>query len=325
MNWGFVGTGRIAERIMAAFALLPNSHVVAAYTRDPEKLDAFCTKWQVPHRCSSLEELANDPMVEIIYLATPHIVHAVHFRTIAAAGKPILCEKPMGMSLQETEEMISLARQKNFFLMEGLWTLCFPLMQWLQTLICSQSLGQPYNVMADFSYHSPYDPELRFFRKDLGGGSMRGAGIYPLVAAMTVFGEKPDMVRAMADMKNNVDLRCGALLRFPSGGMAQIYSGFQGESVQGMNIAFEKGAIWIPDFWHPAQAIICQNGKETHVDFPYEFPGFQFELLEVERCVQAGEKESCIVPLSLSLQAARALDDIYAALDMQEAAKQAEG
>lgn len=315
MNWGFIGTGRIAERIMAAFSILSDSHVVAAYMRDDEKLDAFCRKWNIDGKHHSVLELANDQKVDIIYLATPHIVHAAHFRQIASAGKSILCEKPMGMSAQETIEMVDMARKGHFFLMEGLWTQFFPVMQWLRELSRSQSLGRPYNVMADFSYHSPYDPSLRFFRKDLGGGSMRGAGIYPLVTAMTVFEEVPNAVQAMADMKNGVDLRCAAPLRFPSGAMAQILSGFQGESVQGTNIAFEKGSVWIPDFWHPFQAIIRKGGKETRVSFPYEFPGFQLEIQEVERCVKEGLTESEGMPLQLSIYAAQVMDRIYELLE----------
>ena len=312
MNWGFVGTGRIAQRIMEAFSILPDSHVVAAYTRDAGKLESFCVRWGVLKRCTSIEMLANDPDVEIIYLATPHIVHAEHFRILARSGKPVLCEKPMGMNLEETQSMAAMAKNGGFFLMEGLWTQFFPAMQWLREQVQTNTLGRAYNVMADFSYHSPYDPQLRFFRKDLGGGSMRGAGIYPLVTAMTVFGERPDAIRAMADEKNEVDLRCAALLHFPSGAMAQILSGFQGESVQGANIAFEKGSVWIPNFWHPSEVFVRRDGKETRIDFPYEFPGFQFEIQEVERCVKAGRLESEVMPLALSIQAASVMDEIYA-------------
>lgn len=111
MKWGFIGTGRIAERIMPAFEMVEDAKVVAAYTRSRDKLDAFCDKWHIPGRYDTIEDLVNDPEVEILYLATPHIVHLEHFRKAVCAGKPILCEKPMGMSAAETEEMVSLARR----------------------------------------------------------------------------------------------------------------------------------------------------------------------------------------------------------------------
>lgn len=314
MNWGFIGTGRIAERIMPAFRMLPQAHVAAAYTRSPEKLDAFCDRWDIPGRYHTVAELANAPEVDILYLATPHIVHLEHFRQAVQAGKPILCEKPMGMSEGETREMAALAEQHGIFLMEGLWTRFFPIYQWLEELIASGTMGRVYNVMADFSYHSPYDASLRFFRKDLGGGSMRGAGIYPLSLACSVFGEMPCSVQAMGDMKNDVDLRCAALLRFPGGGMAQILSGFQGESVQGANIAFEKGSVWIPDFWHPHTAVLRCRGKEEVVRRPFREPGFQFEIEEVERCVQSGLRQSPRMTPEESIRLAAVLDRICDAL-----------
>lgn len=311
MKWGFIGTGRIAERVMAAFALMEGSSVTAAYTRDAQKLAAFCDKWKIPKRHDSITALAEDPEVEILYLATPHIAHLEHFREAVKAGKPILCEKPMGMSADETAEMVALARQHDIFLMEGLWTRFFPLYTWLDELIASGRLGKAYNVMADFSYHSPYDPGQRFFRKDLGGGAMRGAGIYPLALATAVFKEMPCEIKAMAELKNGVDLRSAALLRFPGGEMAQLLSGFEGESVQGANIAFEKGSVWIPDFWHPERAVLRQQGREEVIERPFDFPGFQFEFEEVERCVRAGKKQSGRMPLQESIDLAAALDEIY--------------
>lgn len=310
MRWGFIGTGRIAERIMKAFKLLPDSQVVAAYSRNRPAMTAFCDRWGIAGRYDTIEELAHDPAVEILYLATPHIVHLEHFRRALEAGKPVLCEKPMAMSAQETREMAGLARERGIFLMEGLWTRFFPIYQWLEEVMDSGRLGRLYNVMADFSYHSTYDPDQRFFRKDLGGGAMRGAGIYPLSLAVSVFGAMPCQVQAMADMKNHVDLRGAALLRFPGGGMAQIVTGFQGESVQGANLAFEKGSVWIPDFWHPAKAVVREGGCEQVIERPFDFPGFQFEIMEVEHCVRQGWKESRKMPLQESVGLAEVLDEI---------------
>lgn len=311
MRWGFIGTGRIAERIMKAFELLPDSEVVAAYSRNLKAMNEFCSRWRISRQYDTIAGLVNDPEVEIIYLATPHIVHLEHFKEAVKAQKPVLCEKPMGMSKEETEEMVRLAKENHIFFMEGLWTRFFPVYQWLREVIDSGKMGKVYNVMADFSYHSPYDSSLRFFRKELGGGAMRGAGIYPLALATMIFNAMPCEIKAMADVRNQVDLRSAALLRFPDGGMAQILSGFQGESIQGANIAFEKGAIWIPDFWHPETVYLKMEGKVEKIFRPFQFPGFQFEILEAERCVQEGKKESELMPLDESINLAGVIDKMY--------------
>ena len=311
MNWGFIGTGRIAERIMKAFQILPESRVVAAYTRKENNLTAFCDKWSIPKRYNTIRDLIWDPEVEILYLATPHIVHLEHFREAVQAGKPILCEKPMGMSAAETQEMVALAKEHCVFLMEGLWTRFFPIYSKLREILNSGKLGRIYNVMADYSYHDTYDPTRRFFRKDLGGGAMRGAGIYPLALATSVFGELPCQIESMADMKNGIDLHSAALLRFPCGGMAQIHSGFHGRAIQSASIACEKGSVWIPDFLWPSKLVVQTDDGEEVIEIPYEFPGFQFEIQEVERCVKAGKLESEWIPLAESIGLAAALDEMY--------------
>ena len=318
-RWGFVGTGRIAERIMPSFRMLPQAEVVAAYSRNREAMDAFCKKWSIPKQYAELDDLLADPEIDIIYLATPHIVHFEHTRKALLAGKHVLCEKPMAMDAQETRVLVELAREKKVFFMEALWTKFFPLHVWLRELLGSGRMGTVYNVMVDFSYHDPYDYSKRFFRRDLGGGAMRGAGIYPLVMATMVFGAMPSEILSMADMRSEVDLRSAALLRFPCGGTAEIYTGFQGDSIQAANISCEKGHIWIPDFWHPDKAIVyTREGTET-ITRPYEFPGFQFELIEVMRCVSEGKLESDIMPLDESIGLSVATDEMYRVWRSEEA------
>lgn len=312
MRWGFVGTGKIAQRIMVAFELVPDAQVIAAYSRNVPAMHAFCDQWNIPKRYETVDELVNDPDVDIVYLATPHIVHYEHTVKALQAGKHVLCEKPMAMSRQETEALVALAREKGVFFMEALWTRFFPIYYWLRDLIASGEMGKVSNVMADFSSHNEYDPEYRFFKKELGGGAMRGAGIYPLSLATMVFGEMPSEIMSMADMRNDVDLRSAALLRFPCGGTAQIYTGFRGESVQGANIAFERGSVWIPDFWHPDKAVVRTKTDTKVVEMPFVFPGFQFEIIETMKCIREGKLECEIMPLDESIQLAEVTDKMYA-------------
>lgn len=312
LRWGFVGTGKIAQRIMVAFELVPEAEVVAAYSRNIKAMQEFCDQWEIPKRYETVEELVNDPEVDIVYLATPHIVHYEHTIKALQAGKHVLCEKPIAMSAQETQGMVDLAREKGVFLMEALWSRFFPISVWLRELIASGKMGKVSNVMADFSYQAEYDPEYRFFKKELGGGAMRGAGIYPLSMAAMVFGEIPCEIKAMAETRNGVDLRSSALLRFPCGGTAQIYTGFQSESVWAANIAFEKGAVYIPNFWHPDRAYIIRDGEAVEtVEMPFTFPGFQFEIIETMKCIQAGRTECSVMPLEESIALAGVMDEMY--------------
>ena len=318
MRWGFIGCGRIAQRIMESFRLRPECEVVGVWSRNAESAQAFCAQWGIPRAYESLDALLGDPSVEIAYVATPHIAHLEHASLALLAGKHVLCEKPMCMSREETLRLTALAREKGLFLMEGLWTCFFPLYAWLRDYLADGALGRVYNVMADFSYHAPYDASLRFFRKELGGGAMRGAGIYPLALSCAVFGEMPTQTSAMADMASGVDLRSAALLRFPSGGTAQIYTGFQGLSAQALSIACEKGSVVVPDFWHPDRAELRVGDRRSIVEKPYVFPGFQYELDEVESRISQGCTESPTVPLAFSVGLSEIMDEMYAQFGANE-------
>lgn len=312
MKWGIVGVGNIANVFMQSVRHLPEVEVAAVYGRDEKKAADFCRKWNIPTWYTDYNELYAREDIAVIYLATPHIVHYPHTLAALSHKKHVLCEKPMAMSEAEARGLQKAAQENGVFLMEAMWARFFPLTQWLRELIASGELGKPVNVNAEFSFEFPYDENYRFYRRDLGGGSMRSAGIYPLAFACMVFGAIPTEVTAMADMKHEVDLRCSALLRFPAGQTAQIYTGFQGQSKCMANIAFSKGSVVIPEFYHPDTAYVTPLGGQTQVvRFPYDAPGLQFEIRHVEECIQAGQMQSQWMPLEETAEISRITDLIY--------------
>lgn len=313
MKWAFVGVGNIAERIMPAFRMVSGSEVLAAFGRSPEKVRGFCERWGIPRPYTDYAEMLRDADIEAVYIATPHIVHRDHAIAAIRMGKHILCEKPMAMSENETREIVEAARKQGIFLMEALWTRFFPVMEWLRNFVARKEYGNPLNVIADFSFERPYDSRYRMFNRALGGGSMRGAGIYPLSVAAMVFGTMPQEIRAIGDMRNEVDMRAAAILRFPTGQTAQIYSGFHGESAHLLNISFERCAVLVSDFWHPENAAIIESGERRYkkIHLPYSPPGFQFEIEHMMARISQGKTESEIMPLDESIGFAAVLDEIY--------------
>jgi predicted dehydrogenase len=313
LNWGFIGVGNIAERIMPAFLQVPDMRVIAVNGRDPGKTRVFCSKWNIKGVYDDYDAMLADPDINIVYIATPHLVHHEHTLKALRAGKHVLCEKPMAMSEAETADLAREARSAGVFLMEGLWTRFFPIMVWLRDLIAGGRLGRPRNVMADFCFEVPYNPAYRMFNRGLGGGSMLSAGIYPFSMAVMIFGGPPSEVTAIGDMRGGVDLRSGALMRFPDGGTAQVYTGFQGESAHLLNISFEKGAVLIPEFVYPDRGTIILAGsrEREEVYMHYEQPGFQFELTHIRECIRQGKTESPVVPLAESIALAHLSDEMY--------------
>ncbi len=314
MNWAIIGTGNIANVFMSALQHVKDARVVGVYGRTLKNLDSFADRWGIESRYSDLTEMLQRKEIEAVYIASAHVVHHEHVALALSNGKHVLCEKPMAMSYAETRDLIDIARKKNVYLMEAMWTRFFPLVCWLRDFTAEASFGKPLNVNADFSFEYPYDANYRFFRRDLGGGCMRSAGIYPLAFACMVFGSMPTRVCAVAEMRNDVDLRTGAVLQFPGERQqsAQIYTGFQGQSCCMANIAFEKGSVVIPDFIHPDTAYVMPwRGETKKIVLPYEQPGLQYEVLHSMECIRKGMTQSSIMPLEESAQLARITDQIY--------------
>ncbi len=318
MNWALIGVGNIAELFMQSLIWVEEVNVVAAYGRNKERLHRFCDRWGIQNRYTDYTALYEQNDIEVVYLATPHIVHYRHAVSALEHGKHVLCEKPMAMSREETRMLSEAARQNDVFLMEAMWTRFFPANIWLQKFTESGRFGRPLNVNAEFSFAYPYDPDYRFFRKDLGGGCMRSAGIYPLAYASMIFGCVPCRISAFGEMRNGVDVRTTAILQFPGehGRTAQLYTGFQGQSQCMANIAFEKGNVLIPDFIHPSRVIVTDlDGHREEMLFPYEGPGLHYEIRHAMECIRAGHKESEIMPLEESIEIAGITDLIYQELE----------
>ncbi len=315
MNWALVGIGNIAEAFMESIKHVENANVIAAYGRNQEKLNSFCDKWDIPNRYTDYNQLYERLDIEIVYIATTHIVHHEHTLAALQHGKHVLCEKPMAMSYKETQSLINAAREQQVFLMEAMWTRFFPATVWLQEFIASKEFGEPLNVNAEFSFECPYDPNYRMFNKELGGGSMRSAGIYPLAYACMVFKSIPTKVEAFSEIRNGVDLRTAAIIQFEGERQttAQLYTGFQGQSRSIANIAFEKGNVVVFDFIHPNKIEIqsCKDKKPKAIEFPYLGNGLQFEIEHVMECIIQGKIESSVMPLEETLELARITDLIY--------------
>ena len=107
IRWGILGTGSIAKKFTEALQSLPDVDIVAVGSRAVETAERFAETFDVRHRHSSYEELANDPDVEVVYVATPHPFHMENTILCLKAGKAVLCEKPFAMNANQAQQMIT--------------------------------------------------------------------------------------------------------------------------------------------------------------------------------------------------------------------------
>jgi predicted dehydrogenase len=223
INWGILGTGVIAHRFAADFVHLTDSRLVAVSSRSGEKARAFGNRFGIPHRHGSYRELADDPDVQVVYIATPASSHKGDIELCLRAGKAVLCEKPLTVNVREAEEVIALAGNNRVFLMEAMWTRFLPLIVKLRALLAQRVVGEIRHVMADLGSQVTFDPGSRVFSGELGGGALLQKGVYLLSLASMILGS-PTSVKSLSVLaKTGIDEDTSVLLGYPGGRLATLW------------------------------------------------------------------------------------------------------
>ncbi len=311
-NFGILGPGKIANRFADAFQFVPEARVYAVASRDSRKAREFASKYKAEKQYASYESLVEDPDVDIVYIATPHVFHHEQTLLCLRHGKPVLCEKPLSMNLREATEMVTLARQQNVFLMEGMWSRFFPYMHKAIELIHKGVIGDIQYLTADFGFAAPVHYDGRLYNMALGGGAQLDVGIYPLFLATCLLG-KPAKISAHSHLAaTGADLTTGAQLYYPNGSIAQLLSSIVADSPKEAIIAGTKGRIHIQSPWYKSQELTLRmnSGESTVFPFPHSGNGFEFQIQEVVRCLAQGKKECEIMSLDFSLMMAEVSDEI---------------
>jgi predicted dehydrogenase len=304
IRWGIAATGGIAQGFATGLAELDDAETAA---------EAFGERFAIPHRHASYEALAEDPDVDVVYVASPHARHEPDTLLFLEAGKHVLCEKPFALNRAQGERMVALARRQQRFLMEAIWSRFLPAYQVLARLLADGTIGDPLVVEADFGFRVPADPAHRLFNRALGGGALLDLGIYPLQLASLVLGP-PDDVRAVGQLgETEVDEQVAAVLHHPSGALAVVKAALRTTLACTARIAGSEGSIELPAFMHcPGHVVVTTAAGTERIDAPVEGQGLRYQALEVHRCVRAGLLESPTMPLAETLTLAATMDTVRA-------------
>ncbi len=311
-RWGILGTGKIARRFLQAASSVPEAQVVAVGSRTQERADAFGSSFGIPKRYGRYEDVLNDPEVEIVYVATPHSLHFEQVCAALSAGKHVLCEKPFTLNAQQAEQAIARARQAGRFVMEGMWTRCFPVMRAVVERVRNGAIGEVRLVQADFGFQPPFDPESRLFNPELGGGALLDVGIYPVALAFQFLGAPQQIVSLATLGQTRVDELDGIVFQYANGALAVLTAALRVNTPKHAYLCGSEGMVHFPaPWWKPSEAfLIRHDGSQEHLSFPYEGDGLQFEIRHVHDCLAEGLTESPWMPLDETLAIQRVLDTL---------------
>jgi dihydrodiol dehydrogenase / D-xylose 1-dehydrogenase (NADP) len=210
-RWGILGAGNICNDFVLAMRACPNSDVTCVASRSVKRTQEFAVKLQIPISHASYSALLGSQDCDIVYVGT---IHPTHFELVQEAlncGKHVLCEKPMTMRAEDTAACIELARERGLFLMEGMWTRCFPAVREARRLL--SELGTAVSVLSDFGFRAhPQEDFSRLYNPKLGGGATFDIGVYPLAVVPMVFGARGGLLvdskvfpRFLDEMLTNCD------------------------------------------------------------------------------------------------------------------------
>jgi predicted dehydrogenase len=314
IRWGIISTGNIAHQFARGLSVIPDAELIAVGSRSQASANAFGDEFNIPRRYTSYETLVSDPDVDAIYVGTPHPMHAPNMLLCLEAGKAVLCEKPFTVNAGEAEAVIQSAREKRLFLMEAMWTRFTPAMAKVRELIASDAIGELRMLTADFGFRFEFKPEHRLLNPDLGGGGLLDVGIYPVSLSYMLFGAPGEIVSLAHLGETSVDEQTAMIFKYAGGRLAQLACAVRTEMPQEAVIMGTKGRIKIaPTWWKPERFTLTVSGQPVQVfELPFTGNGYNYEAMEVMRCLRAGLLESPIMPHDETLSIMQTLDAVRA-------------
>lgn len=266
IRWGILGTGWISSRFAEDLKLVPDAVLTAVASRRLETAQQFAEQRNIPCAYGSYAELVNNPDIDVVYVATPHIRHKEDCLLCLEAGKAVLCEKPFAMNAQDARVVVELARKKNLFCMEAMWMRFLPMAQRVRELVKSGGIGEIRSLSADFGYPTEFDPKNRFFNPELGGGALLDRGAYPLSLAFYLLGQPIGVTGQAYIGETGVDEQSSMILDYGGGTVALLSSTLQSYASNTATIIGSRGKISIhAPFCRPEKISLLQFSDEPVV------------------------------------------------------------
>ena len=311
IRWGIIGTGKIAHHFARGLAAVPDAALVAVGSRAQATADAFGATFGVPRRYPSYQQLVDDPEVDVVYVSTPHPDHRASTLLCLNAGKHVLCEKPLAINAGEAREMAAAAQTHGRFLMEAMWTRFRPTMVTVRELLAAGAIGEPRFLSATIGWQATFDPHFRLYNPELGGGALLDGGVYPVSFASMVLGTPNVITGAVTLGSTGVDEQAAIALGHSSGAVASLGVTIQAQPISLGLILGTAGRIEIHHDWHRPEGLTYTpyGGEPRRFDYPERAGnGYQYEAIEVGRCLRAGLTESPVMPLAESITIMETMD-----------------
>lgn len=277
-NLGIVGSGRIAGRFVAESRFISAVEISCVYGRDAARAEAFANRYQIPESTTDFSHFLQQ--VDAVYVAVPHHLHYDFAKQALQAGRHVLCEKPMVLTLREAKELFALAEEKGVVLMEAFKTAYAPAFRQLLAVAGSGAIGAVKAVDACFTKLVP-DHQDRVYDPAQAGGALTELGSYPLLAISELLGQEPQDIRfTTASCKEGVDILTRVEMLYPHA-LASGTVGIGMKREGDLCIAGTGGYIYVPAPWWKTQEFEVRyedtSRNQKHY-YRFEGDGLRYEL-----------------------------------------------
>jgi len=318
-RWGILATGGIA-RSMTRDLLLHGHRVTAVGSRRAEAASAFAAEHGIARSHGSYDALLADPEVDIVYVATPHHLHAENALAALAAGKHVLVEKAFTINAVEARAVVRAAAERRLLVMEAMWTRFLPHMTFVREVIRSGRLGEVHSVHADHTQKLSDDPSHRLNDPAVGGGALLDLGAYPLSFAHDLLGSAVEVSASATISNTGVDAEVATIMRHENGALSTSFSSMRTRGRNVASVLGTAGRLDIKAVWYSPAVVIVRDdqGRETgRFDQLVSGRGMQYQAAEVERVLADGDITSPLLPPEDSVAVMDAMDRVRAAIGLR--------
>jgi predicted dehydrogenase len=287
--------------------------VAAVGSRRAEAAEAFAAEFGIEHSHGSYEALVADPDVDIVYVSTPHPLHAENAILALEAGKHVLVEKPFTLNAAEAARVRDVAARHGLLAMEAMWTRYLPHMVRVRQLVAEGALGDVRAVLADHTQQISSDPAHRLNALELGGGALLDLGIYPVSFAWDILGE-PTTVAASATLgETGVDSEVATIFTHASGAVSTSLSASHSAGPNTAHVIGTEARIDIDAVWYtPTTFRVARPDGSVAEEYvsKVEGRGMQYQAMAAERYIAEGRTDSDILPIDETVAIMGTLDAV---------------
>jgi len=328
LRWGVLGAGKIAA-VFASDARAAGVDLAAVGARDRDRAAAFAERFGIARVHGSYEELFADPEVDVVYIATPQAFHAEQALAAIAAGKHVLVEKSFTTHALSAAAVLDAARAAGVMAMEAMWTRFTPTMLAVRERIARGDLGTIRSIRTAHHQKLDLSPTGRHGDPALAGGALLDLGVYAFALAVDLLGVPHEVIARGRLDAAGVDLGLSVLLDY-SAAQASLQVSMSHPGPNDATIMGDDGWIHLdaPYFtWTSFQRYDASRPSRLVEEWAphggpagpasattYSTRGMQFQALELERCVAAGELESPLMTSAHTLAVMAAMDTARAQL-----------